>query len=74
MSAAEKAADAGKLSSLARNVALHAGTERAFTGETVNGYPHDNHAKGTVRTVIPAAKAPELESVLRAGRAGSKSA
>lgn len=29
-----------------RRVAIGSGTERAFTGETVNGYPHDNKQAG----------------------------
>lgn len=29
-----------------RRVAVGSGTERAFTGETVNGYPHDNKKAG----------------------------
>ena len=29
-----------------RNVALDQGTERAFTGKTVNGYSHDTKARG----------------------------
>ena len=29
-----------------RNVALESGTERAFSGETVNGYSHSNKAPG----------------------------
>lgn len=29
-----------------RKVAVGSGTERAFTGQTVNGYPHDNKKAG----------------------------
>ncbi len=29
-----------------RSVNFAAGTERAFTGKTVNGFPHDNKARG----------------------------
>ena len=29
-----------------RRVAIGSGTERAFTGETVNGYSHDNKVSG----------------------------
>lgn len=31
---------------MCRNVALQSGTERAFTGQTTNGYSHDNKAAG----------------------------
>jgi len=31
---------------LFRNVVFNAGTERAFTGKTVDGSPHDNKRKG----------------------------
>jgi len=34
------------LPGLSKNVLLQAGTERAFTGKTVNGYPHDNKKAG----------------------------
>lgn len=37
---------AKSLTSHERNVALNSGTERAFTGKTVNGYSHDNKSKG----------------------------
>eukprot|EP00638_Chattonella_subsalsa_P006847 CAMPEP_0117741822 /NCGR_PEP_ID=MMETSP0947-20121206/5154_1 /TAXON_ID=44440 /ORGANISM="Chattonella subsalsa, Strain CCMP2191" /LENGTH=197 /DNA_ID=CAMNT_0005558177 /DNA_START=227 /DNA_END=820 /DNA_ORIENTATION=- len=33
-------------SDLSKKVLLKAGTERAFTGTTVNGYPHDTKQKG----------------------------
>ena len=32
--------------SVIRRIAVGSGTERAFTGETVNGYPHDNKKAG----------------------------
>lgn len=35
-----------RLLSACRNVALNSGTERAFTGKTVNGYSHDTKSKG----------------------------
>ena len=38
---------AASLNSLQRDVAFRKGTERAFTGSTVNGYPHNNKQKGT---------------------------
>ena len=31
---------------ICRRVAVGSGTERAFTGQTVNGYPHDNKKAG----------------------------
>ena len=31
---------------MTRRIAVGSGTERAFTGETVNGYPHDNKKAG----------------------------
>ena len=31
---------------LCRRVAIGSGTERAFTGQTVNGFPHDNKKAG----------------------------
>ena len=31
---------------MSRNIALESGTERAFTGQTTNGYSHDNKAAG----------------------------
>ena len=47
MSENEVKEEASQLPDLSQNVLLHHGTERAFTGETVNRYPHDNHDKGT---------------------------
>ena len=35
-----------------RYVAVDQGTERSFTGTTVNGYPHDNKAAGTYVSAI----------------------
>jgi peptide methionine sulfoxide reductase MsrB len=35
------------LTDLQKKVLLQAGTERAFSGKTVNGYSHDTKAKGT---------------------------
>jgi SelR domain len=37
---------AAKLTNHQRHVALQAGSERSFTGKTVNGYPHDCKADG----------------------------
>lgn len=37
---------ASKLTDHQRRVAIGSGTERAFTGETVNGYSHDNKQAG----------------------------
>ena len=31
---------------LRRSISLGSGTERAFSGSTVNGFPHDNKARG----------------------------
>merc|ERR1719231_398436 len=45
--AAARAAAAAELTPLQQRVLLEAGTERAFTGETVNGYKYNNEAKGT---------------------------
>ena len=47
MSDADVRAAAAKLTPLQQRVLLEAGTERAFTGETVNGYKYNNEAKGT---------------------------
>ena len=33
-------------------VALDAGTERAFTGQTVNGFSHDNKQKGVYVSAV----------------------
>lgn len=43
---------ASKLTDFQRNVALKAGTERAFTGKTVNGYGHDNKARGVYVSAV----------------------
>lgn len=43
---------AANLNDFQRYVTLEAGTERAFTGKTVNGYSHDNKAKGTYVSAI----------------------
>eukprot|EP00803_Ostreobium_quekettii_P000123 evm.model.scf_11.2 EVM.evm.TU.scf_11.2 scf_11:9538-12524(-) len=48
----QKAEDAAKLNNFQRNVLLNAGTERAFTGKTVNGYAHDNKQKGVYVSAI----------------------
>lgn len=42
----QKKEAAAALTSFQRHVNLEEGTERAFTGETTNGYPHDNKKKG----------------------------
>ncbi|KAL4449399.1 hypothetical protein ABPG77_007043 [Micractinium sp. CCAP 211/92] len=42
----ERIAAAAPLTDFQRHVALQAGTERAFTGKTVDGSPHDNKRKG----------------------------
>jgi non-canonical (house-cleaning) NTP pyrophosphatase len=39
LTAAERAAEAAKLSDFQRHVTLEAGTERAFTGVTADGLP-----------------------------------
>lgn len=46
LTASEKAKDAQSLSNFQKHVTLEQGTERAFTGRTVNGYAHDNKKKG----------------------------
>ncbi|CAL8463493.1 g3027 [Coccomyxa elongata] len=38
--------EAASVPQATRHIALEAGTERAFTGKTVNGYPHDNKREG----------------------------
>lgn len=35
-----------------RYVTLESGTERAFTGKTVNGYAHDNKQRGTYVSAV----------------------
>lgn len=47
MTIAERDAAAASLTEFQRNVCLNQGTERAFTGVTVNGYKHDNKERGT---------------------------
>ncbi|KAI3429528.1 hypothetical protein D9Q98_005616 [Chlorella vulgaris] len=42
----QRIAAAASLTDFQRNVALNSGTERAFTGKTVDGSPHDNKRKG----------------------------
>lgn len=44
--------EAEKLDDLQKKVTLKAGTERAFTGKTVNGYPHDNKKRGVYVSAI----------------------
>ncbi len=41
-----------ELNDFQRYVTLKAGTERAFTGKTVNGYSHDNKKKGVYVSAI----------------------
>jgi peptide-methionine (R)-S-oxide reductase len=43
---------AAQLPKMARYVTLEQGTERAFSGETTNGYKHDNKAKGVYASAI----------------------
>jgi methionine-R-sulfoxide reductase len=43
---AERAAAAASLTASQRHVTLEAGTERAFSGQTANGYPHDCKSDG----------------------------
>ncbi|KAK9917463.1 hypothetical protein WJX75_004662 [Coccomyxa subellipsoidea] len=38
--------EAAKVDENTRYIALEAGTERAFTGKTINGYPHDTKKEG----------------------------
>lgn len=35
-----------------RDVALHHGTERAFSGKTINGYSHDNKERGVYVSAV----------------------
>lgn len=46
MTTEERIAAAANLTDLQRHVTLQAGTERAFTGTTVDGTSHDNKRKG----------------------------
>ncbi|KAK9837804.1 hypothetical protein WJX74_005459 [Apatococcus lobatus] len=48
----EQQAAAAQLSDHQRHVAMAAGTERAFTGKTVNGYSHDNKQKGLYLSAV----------------------
>ncbi|KAK9861777.1 hypothetical protein WJX84_007483 [Apatococcus fuscideae] len=48
----EQQAAAAQLTDHQRHVALAAGTERAFTGKTVNGYSHDNKQKGLYLSAV----------------------
>eukprot|EP00878_Enallax_costatus_P032604 GHUV01035847.1.p2 GENE.GHUV01035847.1~~GHUV01035847.1.p2 ORF type:complete len:112 (+),score=14.18 GHUV01035847.1:444-779(+) len=48
----EKAAEAAKLNDFQRYVTLEQGTERAFTGTTVDGTNWDNKQKGTYVSAI----------------------
>lgn len=48
----ERDAAASQLTDFQRHVALGAGTERAFTGKTVDGSPHDNKRKGLYVSAI----------------------
>lgn len=52
LTANEKAQLANKLTDFQRQVTLEEGTERAFTGRTVNGYPQDNKQKGLYVSAI----------------------
>lgn len=52
LTAEEKAKLAAGLGEFNRYVTLKAGTERAFSGKTVNGYPHDNKQKGVYVSAI----------------------
>ncbi|CAM9357123.1 unnamed protein product, partial [Chrysoparadoxa australica] len=46
MTQEEVVAATEKYDAIQKKVMLDAGTERSFTGKTVNGYSHDNKAKG----------------------------
>ncbi|KAL6772065.1 MSRB4 [Auxenochlorella protothecoides x Auxenochlorella symbiontica] len=46
LTAEQREAAAARLTPHQRDVALASGTERAFTGKTVDGTPHDSKAKG----------------------------
>lgn len=52
LSKEEIAAAASKLTKLQRDVLLSGSTERAFTGKTVDGSPHDNKAEGVYVSAI----------------------
>ncbi|KAJ9510654.1 hypothetical protein QJQ45_027536 [Haematococcus lacustris] len=47
LTAEERAAAANPLPRMAQHVVLEHGTERPFSGTTVNGYKHDNKQRGT---------------------------
>ncbi|KAK9831542.1 hypothetical protein WJX81_007410 [Elliptochloris bilobata] len=46
LSAEQRDAAASKLTDFQKSISLGSGTERAFTGKTVNGFSHDNKARG----------------------------
>mmetsp|Transcript_14641 Transcript_14641/g.38821 ORF Transcript_14641/g.38821 Transcript_14641/m.38821 type:complete len:219 (-) Transcript_14641:504-1160(-) len=46
MTAQQREEAAAKLPKMSQYVCLQHGTERAFTGSTVNGFPHDNKQEG----------------------------
>jgi len=48
----QRTAAAQNLTDFQKYVTLKAGTERAFSGSTVNGYKHDNKQKGTYVSAI----------------------
>jgi peptide-methionine (R)-S-oxide reductase len=48
----EKKRAAAELTDLQRYVTLQQGTERAFTGKTVDGAPHDNKRKGVYVSAV----------------------
>jgi len=48
----QKAQEAQQLTDFQRYVTLEQGTERAFTGQTADGLPWDNKAKGTYVSAI----------------------
>ncbi|GAB4822317.1 hypothetical protein N2152v2_009363 [Parachlorella kessleri] len=52
MTAEDREREAAKLTDFQRSVALESGTERAFTGRTVDGSPHDNKRKGVYVSAI----------------------
>eukprot|EP01025_Chloroclados_australasicus_P032201 TRINITY_DN3262_c0_g1_i3.p2 TRINITY_DN3262_c0_g1~~TRINITY_DN3262_c0_g1_i3.p2 ORF type:complete len:218 (-),score=21.66 TRINITY_DN3262_c0_g1_i3:491-1144(-) len=52
MTLEEREASAKPLNDFQKYVTLKAGTERAFSGKTTNGYSHDNKQKGTYVSAI----------------------
>eukprot|EP01024_Parvocaulis_polyphysoides_P015513 TRINITY_DN167_c1_g1_i1.p2 TRINITY_DN167_c1_g1~~TRINITY_DN167_c1_g1_i1.p2 ORF type:complete len:217 (-),score=33.26 TRINITY_DN167_c1_g1_i1:233-883(-) len=52
MTLEEREAAAKPLNDFQKYVTLQAGTERAFSGQTVNGYSHDNKQKGTYVSAV----------------------